>query len=241
MVGLTYNTFTTSLANMIVVPVNDPNFVIALPNIIDDAEQRLYRELDLLSTVSGDNTAVTVAGINRFTLPISVGGSGPFVVLDDVNIITPVGATPDTGTRNPLLPVSRDVLFNLYPNSAVRGVPSLFCRSNENVVLLGPCPDAGYIIETVGTIRPTPLSASNQTTFLSTYLPDVFLAAALVMSAGYQLNFSAAGDNPQAGVTWESHVKTLLTAAKIEEFRKKFGSEGWTSKEPDPIATPPRT
>ena len=41
MVGLTYNTFTTSLANMIVVPVNDPAYVTALPNIIDDAEQRL--------------------------------------------------------------------------------------------------------------------------------------------------------------------------------------------------------
>lgn len=49
--ALTYNQFTTDLANFIVVPVNDPAFVIALPNIIDDAEQRLYRELDLLSTL----------------------------------------------------------------------------------------------------------------------------------------------------------------------------------------------
>ena len=121
------------------------------------------------------------------------------------------------------------------------GVPTLFAAINQNDWIVGPWPDASYTIEVVGTIRPDPLSASNQTTFLSTYLPDVFLAAALVFSAGYQLNFSAMGDNPQAGVTWETHVKTLLDSAKIEKIRKKFGSQGWTSKEPDPLATPPRT
>jgi len=93
----------------------------------------------------------------------------------------------------------------------------------------------------IGWIRPTPLSLANQTTPLTLYLPDVFLAAALVMAAGYQMNFSSMGDNPQQAVTWGSHVKTLLDSAKVEEFRKKFTSEAWTSKTPDPLAVPPRT
>ena len=236
--SLTYNSFTTSLANMIVVPVNDPNFVIALPNIIDDAEQRLYRELDLLSTRVRATGALT-ANNRNFNLPT---GSGTFVVVEQFNVVTPSSATDAAlGTRNPCNPASKEYLDAVWSSVTGAGVPNLFAPISQTAWIVGPWPDAAYTIEVVGTIRPETLSSSNQTTFLSTYLPDVFLAAALVMSAGYQLNFSAAGDNPQAGVTWESHVEKLLTSAMKEEIRKKFGSEGWTSKAPDPIATPPRT
>lgn len=239
---LTYNTFIASLANMIVVPVNDPAFVIALPNIIDDAEQRLYRELDMLATFRSDETGTLAANGQGFSIPTPSGGNGPFVVIDLVNVITPAGLKVATGgTRNPLTPTSKEFVIATYPGPAGAAVPKFYAMTNPAFFLVGPWSDAAYYVEVVGTIRPAPLSVSNQTTLLSTYLPDVFLAAALVMSAGYQLNFSAMGDNPQSGVTWESHVKTLLDSAKVEEFRKKFGSEGWTSKEPDPMATPPRT
>lgn len=238
--SLTYNQFTTKLANFIVVPVGDANYVEALPNIIDDAEQRLYRELDLLSTRVRATGQLT-ANSRNFNLPT---GSGTFVVVEQFNVITPSTTTnPDLGTRWPLDPVSKEVLDALWGSAtpSQAGVPSMFAPISQEEWIVGRWPDAAYTVEVVGTIRPEPLSASNQTTFLSTYLPDVFFAAALVMSAGYQLNFSAASDNPQAGVTWETHVQTLLTSAKVEEIRKKFGSEGWTSKEPDRIATPPRT
>lgn len=236
--SLTYNTFVTSLANMIVVPVGDPGFVTALPNIIDDAEQRLYRELDLLSTVTRATGPLT-ANNRNFTLPT---GNGNFVVVEQMNVIIPAGITvPDQGMRVPLLPASKEYLDVVYPSVAGAGVPSLFAPINQEEWILGSWPDAAYTVEVVGTIRPAPLSALNQTTFLSQYLPDVFLAAALVMSVGYQQNFSAMGDNPQAGVTWETHVGKLINSAMVEEIRKKFGSQGWSSKSPDPIATPPRT
>ena len=235
--SLTYNTFVTSLANMIVVSPTDVGFITALPNIIDDAEQRLYRELDLLSTITRD-TAPLVANNRNFTLPQN---NGRFVVVEQMNAISPPGQTnPELGTRIPMLPVSKEYLDAVYSSGALVAVPTYFAPISDQAWVVGPWPDAAYTVEVVGTIRPAPLSLANQNTFLSNYLPDVFLAAALVMSAGYQMNFSAAGDNPQAGVTWETHVKTLLDSAKVEEIRKKFGSQGWTSKSPDPIATPPR-
>lgn len=238
MPGFTYNQFVTDLANFIVVPAGDAAYLAALPNIIDDAEQRLYRELDLLSTRVTATGALT-ANDRRFSLPTS---SGVFVVVEQFNAITPYTTTnPDLGTRNPLTPVSKEVLDALWPSATGAGLPNKFAPVSQEDWIVGPWPDEAYTIEVVGTIRPAPLSASNQTTFLSTYLPDVFFAAALVMSAGYQLNFSAAGDNPASGMTWEGHVQTLLSSAMKEEFRKKFGSEGWTSKTPDPMATPPRT
>lgn len=238
MAGLTYNTFIASLANMITVAVDDPGYTQALPNIIDDAEQRLYRELDLLSTVVTATGALS-SGSRKFTLPT---GSGTFVVVEEMNAITPAGTTdPELGTRVPLLPVSKEYLDVVYPSAAGAGVPALFAPISQQDWILGPWPNDAYTVEVVGTIRPEPLSLTNQTTFLSQYLPDVFLAAALVFAAGYQQNFSAMGDNPAQAMTWESHVKPLIDSAKVEEIRKKFGSQGWSSKSPDPIATPPRT
>lgn len=236
--ALTYNQFTTSLANLIVVPLDDAAYAAALPNIIADAEGRLYREMDLLST-RVTATGALVASSRNFTLPT---GNGTFVVVEQMNVITPVSAAnPELGTRHPLNPCSKEYLDAVWPSVAGAGVPDLFAPISQQNWIVGRWPDAAYPVEVIGTIRPAPLSPSNQTTFLSTYLEDVFLAAALVMSAGYQLNFSAGGDNPQAGITWESHVKVLIDSAKVEEIRKRFGSEGWTSKEPDKLATPPRT
>lgn len=232
--SLTYATFTTSLANLIVVPVTDPGFVTALPNIIDDAEQRLYRELDLLTT-RVTATAPLVASNRNFTLPTV--SSIAFVVVEQMNVITPASQTnPNLGTRNPLEPVSKECIDALWPSAVGAGVPELFAPISQQNWIVGAWPDAAYTVEVVGTIRPAPLSVSNPNTFLSANLPDLLLAAALVMSAGYQLNFSAAGDNPQAGVTWETHVKTLLESAKTEELRKKFASTAFTSKQPDPLA-----
>jgi hypothetical protein len=235
-----YTQFVTDLANFITVPSSDPNYLAALPRIIDAAEQRLYRELDLLSTVTRATGALS-ANNRNFTLPTTTP-NGNFVVVEELNVITPAGTTnADDGTRVSLLPVSKEYLDMVYNSVAGAGVPSMCAPISDQQWIVGPWPDAGYSVEVVGTIRPLPLSESNPTTFLTTYLPDVFFAAALVMSSGYQMNFSATGDNPAQGMSWETNVKTLISSAMVEEIRKKFGSQGWSSKSPDPIATPPRT
>lgn len=237
--ALNYTSFVTDLANLIVVPDTDPGYQMALPNIIDDAEQRLYRELDLLSTITRQNGLLST-GNRNLTLPVA---GGRFVVVEQMNVISPAGTTnPDNGTRNPMVPVSKELLDALGNSQAYTGLPTMYAPISQQDWIVGPqWPDGGYTVEIVGTIRPAPLSVSNPNTFLTDYLPDVFMAAALVMSAGYQKNFSAMGDNPQSGVTWETHCQKLVESAKTEELRKKFGSQGWTSKSPDPIATPPRT
>lgn len=237
---LTYSTFVPSIANLLVVPTSDPGFNLALPNIIDDAEQRLYRELDLLSTIVKDSSGALTAGSRNFTLPTTGGNS--FVVVENINIITPVGTTnPDLGTRNPCTPASKELLDALYPNVTGSSVPSRFAMITQTTIIFGPWPNAAYQVEVVGTQRPAPMSASNQTTFLSANLPDCLLAAGMVFGCAYQKNFSEMGDQPQSAVSWETHLKSLLASANIEEMRKKFVAEGWSSKQPDPLATPPRT
>lgn len=237
--SLTYSQYVTDLANLLVVPTGDAAFQTALPNIIDDAEQRVYRELDLLNTIVRDSSSAFTTGTRTFNLPSS---TGTFVVTEDINVITPAGTTnPELGTRNALVPVSKEYLDFAWPSSNGSTVPTYFAMVTQSTIVVGPWPDQAYQVEVVGTQRPAPLSTSNVTTLLSVYFPDVFMAASMVFGAAYQQNFGAAVDNPQMGVTWETHYKNLISSAEVEEMRKKFTAAGWSSKQPSQLATPPRT
>lgn len=237
--SLTYTTFVSSIANLLVVQTGDPNFQTVLPNIIDDAEQRLYRELQLLNTVIRDSSATFTTGTRAFTLPTSVS---TFFVVNSIYAITPFGtANPDVGTRNPLLPASRDYLDYTFPSSTASGVPQYFSMTTQNTIIVGPWPNLAYQAEVVGTERPTPLSTTNITTLLSVYFPDLMVAASMVFGAAYQQNFGASADNPQMPGNWEAHLQELLKSAATEEAMKKFTGPGWSSRLPSPIATPPRT
>lgn len=238
--SLTYATFVSSIANMMPVAASDPGFQAVLPNIIDDTEQRLYRELNLLWTNTRDNSSAFTAGARTFTIPTPA--AGPFIVVSEINAITPAGTTnPESGTRHSLLPVSNELLNELYPSVAGSTVPQYFSMLDPNRIIVGPWPNAAYQVEIVGEIRPNALSVSNVTTVLSTYFPDLMLAAGMVFAAGYQKNFGAMVDDPKMAITWETHLQTLLKSVTLEEARKVFFGEGWSSEQPSPIATPPRT
>lgn len=237
---LTYSTFTAQLANFLVIPITDPNLIQAMSSIIDDSEQRAYRDLDLQNTVFRDSSVALVAGNRNLTEAISTT-NGPFVVTQQINVITPAGtANPDLGTRNPLLPATKEMLDALYPSNTGAGIPQYFAPINQNSFVVGPWPDQAYQVEVVGTQRPEPLSASNQTTLLSVYFPDLFLAAACAIGAFYMKNFGAGSDDPQSGISWNQKYKEQLQSAVTEEQRKRFTSAGWSSASPAPLATPPR-
>lgn len=238
---LTYSTFTAQVSNFLVIPITDPNLSQAMPSIIDDSEQRLYRDLDLQNTVFRDSSVALVPGNRNLTEAISTT-NGPFVVTQQINVITPAGTVnPDQGTRNPLLPATKEMLDALYPSASGAGIPQYFAPINQNSFIVGPWPDQSYQIEVVGTQRPAPLSSTNQTTLLSTYFPDLFLAAACEIGAFYMKNFGAGSDDPQSGVSWNQKYKEQLQSAITEEQRKRFTSAGWSSASPAPLATPPRT
>ena len=239
--SLTYASFTVALSNFLVIPIGDANFSQAIPNIIDFAEQQSYRDLDLLNTIYRDSS-VTLTPNNRNLAQASSTTNGPFLVTQQINVITPAGTTnPDAGTRVPLLPATKEMLDFLYPSSTGAGVPQYYAPINQNNFIVGPWPDAAYTVESVGTQRPAPLSVSNTTTLLTQYFPDLFLNAGLVYGAGFLKNFGAAQDDPQSGLTWAALYKAALESAKKEESLKKFQGQGWGAQSTGPEATPPRT
>ena len=234
--GLTYTQYVTQIATMAVVEESNPAFQTILPQMITYAENRMYRDLDFLFTSISNTSYACTVGTRSISVP-----AGTFVVPEQINVITPVGtANPDNGTRVPLLPVTKEYLDAVYGNSQSRGLPRYFAVFDDYQFLLGPYPDATYQVEIVGTIRPNSLSAGNPTTFISLYLPDLFIMASMIYISAYQRNFGRANDDPQMAVTYESQYQTLLKGAMVEENRKKFEAAAWSSQSPSPVATPTR-
>lgn len=235
-----YTGYVSSLANMLVIPPTDPNYLQFIPNVIDDAELSIYRTLDFLSTIVSDSSATLTANSRTFNLPSSLGR---FVVTESMNLYTPVGAVTATSIKNQLIPTTREFIDAIYGYDTPTSTPSIpqyYAMVTDQQIIVGPPPDAAYGMQVIGTIRPTPLSAANPTTMLTTYFPDLFLAESLIFGYGYLKDFGAATDDPQGSPTWVSHYKMLWDGANTEENRKKYASQAWTSKNPAPLATPPR-
>ena len=230
-----YSQFVTLLANTLVVPSTDANFQTELPIIIDISEQECYRELQLLDTIVRDTSGTLTANSRNFTFPQH------FVVSESLNVFTPVGTTTN---RLQVIPTSREFIDAVYGNEAAVTTPSIpqyYAMITDQTIIVGPPPDAAYTVEVIGTVRPTPLSASNPTTYLTQYLPDLFFAASMVVGSGYLQDFGSSSDNPQLAVSWKATFDALLASASKEEEQKRYAMGNWSAKPPTPLATPPRT
>lgn len=238
MATLWYSNYVSQAANLMVISSNDANFQTMLPGMIDYAEQRIYRELDPLRVQITDTTAALSSGNRNLTVPT---GAGTYIIIDNINVITPSSMTAATGSRVQLTPVSREFLDIAYPSGqTATGVPEFWAMASDTQILLGPSPDLPYPVEVIGVQRPTPLSASNSSTFLTQYAPDLFVAASMVYAFGFMRDFGGQSDNPQAAASWEVQYSKLFQSAQIEQLRAKYQSQGWTSDSPSPIATPQR-
>jgi hypothetical protein len=260
--GLSYDgsvsgttSYISQIATMAVVESTDPAFQIVLPQMITYAENRMYRDIDFMFTsTSLHGTSFVLTPGNRnlsFNINLSANNDaaeGTFVVSEQINLLTdangdPASTTnPDACVRTPLLPTTKEFLDAVYGSSltANRGVPQYFVPFNETLFFVGPVPDKAYPVEVVGTYRPNSLSISNKTTFISLYLPDVFIMASMIYISAYQRNFGRQSDDPQMAQSYEGQYQSLLKSSIVEEARKKFEASGWSSQSPAPVATPTR-
>ena len=233
-----YNAYVQQISTMAVVPVTDTNFQIILPQMISYAELRMQRDLDFLSTqISNSNYSLT-AGNGTLTIPTSA-----FVVMETFEVID------GSGISMPLLAVGKEFIQNVYGTGSSTGLPQYFAvyggdsattgLTSQNMIV-GPIPDLNYAIRLTGTVRSAPLSASNTTTYISTYLPDMFIMASMIYISAFQRNFGRQSDDPQMAQSYESQYQILKDSALLEENRKKFEAAAWTSYSPAPAATPTR-
>jgi hypothetical protein len=242
--SLTYSSFVSEIATITVISstilVNgDTNFAGIMPGIIDYAEGRLWRDLDLPAVRVTDTSVTCSSGVRTIALSTT---QGTLLVLETVNLFSSAGTTSSNGTRIPLTPVSKAVVDTIYPSalSSNTGLPEYFARVSDTEIMLGPTPDQAYGTEVIATIRPAPLSASNPTTWLSLNAPEQMVAAGMIFASGFMRDFGAQTDNPQMAQSWETQYNNLLKSQSVDSLRMKFQSVAWSAQIPSPSATPPR-
>ena len=251
---LSYNTFLSTLCTMavvqyttpagIVVP-SDPAVVAILPALFDYAELRIQRDLDLSQGQYANNSYTLTSGTNTLSLSVN-----DFIVVQTVAYVSSTKTIP-------MLPSSKEFIQTSYNDTSYLAPPAYFAAYGGDLatagtvsqnLIFGPTPDQSYPLVITGLQRMPSLygfGSSNTTagtsyTFISTYLPDLLVTAAMIFISGYQRNFGRESDDPQMSVSWESQYQALLKGATIEEYRRKFQASAWTSLSSSPVATPTR-
>lgn len=237
-----YSDVVTALGVLMVVPIINPasatpssntDFNNFLPRILEAGEQRIYREIDFLSTRQEDYTATLSNTSRNATLPASN------IVLQSANVITPAGSTPANGKRNPLLIVSKEYIDQVWPSESLgKDVPTMIAQLNATQVIVAPTADQNYTLETTGIFRPAPISMTNTSTYLSLVYPDLFLFACMVVACGYQRDFGQQADDPKIAMSWETMYQTAKMSSLSEDQRRKAQSTNWSPYSPTPLSTP---
>lgn len=240
--ALTYTTYVSEIATITAISSTilvsgDSNFQGIMPGIIDYAEGRLYRELNLPAAHVSNIDSVCSPGVRSCLISTT---NGLILTIDDLAYYTPVGTNLN---RIPMVPTSLAVIQTAYGSVASSncGAPQYYVRApGDHRLIFGPCPDQAYQLELNGTVRPDPLSASNPSTWLTQNLPELMIAAGMIFAAGYMRDFGAQADDPKMAQSWEAQYSALVKSAGVDSARMKGQSEAWTSQIPAPLATPPR-
>ena len=222
----------------------DTNFNNLIPQMLNYAELRIQRDLDLSQSVTSNPNYTFSSGNNILSISVN-----DFVTLQTVSIVS--------GTATlPLIPTSKEYIQNVYNDSSYLSTPSVFAiyggdaassgNTSQNIIV-GPYPNSSYPVLLTGTIRTQSLFqfatsslANSSTTFISTYLPDLLIMASMVYISAYQRNFGRESDDPAMAQSYEGQYQALKQKAIEEEFRKKFAASAWTSMSSPVAATPTR-
>ena len=188
----------------------------ALPRLIDFAEQQIYTDMDFIATRDQDASTTFASGSRSLTLPTGT------MVVEGVAQITPAGTAPNAGTRNPLEPVSLDVIDMFYPTEgSSEGLGVYWAMKDATTIVVGPTPDAAYKAEITRTFRPPAMSSTTTTTYIGTNYPQLLMAAISFYMAGYQRDFGAQAEDPKLASSWKAVYDYILPTCVMEEKRRK--------------------
>jgi hypothetical protein len=219
-----------------------------LPSMLNYAESRISRDLDMLSSQTS-NTYTLTAGVPIFSIPVN-----DFQTLQTLEITQTSGGSVVTST--PLLQVSKEFIQNCYAGLANAGTPRYYATFGSNFgdeqdtemnILFGPSPNYPYTLQVTGTQRQPSLYQNNSVgiadtefTYISQWYPDLLIMASMIYISAFQRNFSATSDDPEMGASYEKQYQALRLGAIALENQRKGQASGWSSYSTPTAATPTR-
>ena len=111
----------------------ETNFVAAIPTFVKQAEQRIYRSVNL--PVNRKNVAGTLTDGNQYlTMP--------------TDFLFPLSLSI-TSSSNQIFLLKKDSNFirSTYPNASTKGTPKYYATFASDSFIIGPTPDANYVTE----------------------------------------------------------------------------------------------
>ena len=114
----------------------------------------------------------------------------------------------------------RDMTFiNEYNQSNTTGIPKYYANWDEDTVIVAPTPDQAYTIQINYILKPTGLSSSTATTYLSQQFPNGLLYACLVEAYGF-----LKGPNDMLQY-YENRYKQAIEGFSLEQMGRRRTDE----------------
>ena len=152
---------------------DDAEFVGSIDDVINLGEMRLWRDLDL-SIFTGEDTTTTTAGQDTAVKPTS-----------DAELLVWQSIYYDSGTERTWLTLRSTDFVRDHQTVGQTAPPKYYAETDELNWLLSPIPDNTYTLNARGVTRPTRLSATQTTTWLSTHQDDILFKACLAEAEGF--------------------------------------------------------
>ena len=145
-------------------------FVAAIPTFVKQAEQRIYRSVNL--PVNRKNVAGTMTDGNQYlTMP--------------TDFLLPLSLSI-TSSSNQIFLLNKDSNFvrSTYPNVSTKGTPKYYATFANDTFIIGPTPDANYVTELHYYYQPASI-VDTSPSWLGTNADTVLLYGSLVEAYTY--------------------------------------------------------
>jgi len=148
----------------------ETNFVAAIPTFVKQAEQRIYRSVNL--PVNRKNVTGTLTDGNQYlTMP--------------TDFLLPLSLSI-TSSSNQIFLLNKDSNFirSTYPNASTKGTPKYYATFAVDSFIIGPTPDANYVTELHYYYQPASI-VDTSPSWLGTNADTVLLYGSLVEAYTY--------------------------------------------------------
>ena len=180
----------------------------AIPTFVKQAEQRIYRSVNL--PVNRKNQAGNMTDGNAYlTMP--------------TDFLLPLSLSI-TSSSNQIFLLNKDANFirSTYPNASTKGTPKYYATFASDTFIIGPTPDASYVTELHYYYQPAtivdPADTSN-TSWLGTNADTVLLYGSLVEAYTYMK-----GD-PDMMQVYQQRYQEALSLLKVQAEGRMTGDE----------------
>ena len=180
---------------------------------LSDAEFRILRDVD-----SDNNRQYAQADIVNGQRYVNTP-----LINDQTLVIRSAQITNSTGgadNSNRSFLEYRDVNFiSEYNPEGTQGLPKYYSYWDENTIVIAPTPDQNYNMQLNYILKPTGLSSTNTTTYLSSEFPNGLLYACLVEAYGF---LKGPADMIQF---YEGKYKQALEGFSVEQMGRRRRDE----------------